>query len=178
MNLPLADKRSQPALTQRVLALMNDLDTRWAASQLQVCMYSLVKYILPIFVLIVVSVATTIASVIIFGGQQFVFSYGLLGFVNAVLSSAYWGYIFPRWLRFRFQDSVANAIKAKYSQLWRARLTQFIDANDVSMRDLAQAFYNISVAPDTKLNAATHLTQIVANDLGVAIYSQAVRFRV
>ncbi|MFK7769888.1 MAG: hypothetical protein AB8B55_21955 [Mariniblastus sp.] len=76
-----------------------------------------------------------------------------------------------------FHRMIGNSIRKNYLKLWRGRFVQLLDASQVTMSEQNNTLYEIVFGRNHNLEAATHLVDFVPQDLGIAFYSEAARFR-
>ena len=70
-----------------------------------------------------------------------------------------------------------SSIFGDYRKTWRSRFIQLLDATQASMGELTRSTLEIVWEREHDLQATTFLAQFVPQDLGLAFYSEATRYR-
>ena len=155
----------------RLFRLMGDLDSTWEISYLEnLALLAMTFLPYPLF---------AVLPFILFGGWLFeIHALQLLTpflMIGGVALFHFW--LRPKTVEPIFTKMIQKSIKRQYHTLWRGRFVQFFEATQATMADMNNGLMQIVYGRETKLTAATHLVEFVPNDLGIAFYSQAVRFR-
>ena len=156
---------------KRVFALMVDLDETWTISRKHITMYYMLNY-LPYLLF----AAAPFVALFNWLGQPIVFGAAIV--LAVVLLVVYHFVLIPKTIDPIFEKMVHGSIKKNYLLLWRGRFVHLIDANHVSMQDLIRALHEIVFERKHRLRAAVHLVNYVPQDIGIAFYAEAARFRV
>ena len=155
----------------RLFRLMGDLDSTWEITTTQTLAFYAMNF-LPYLLFAVL-------PFILFGSWLFEITALQLISPFMVLGGLA---LFHFWLRPKtispiFTKMVQKSIKRQYHTRWRGRFVQFFEATQATMNDMNDGLMQIVYGKQTDLTAATFLVEFVPNDLGIAFYSQAVRFR-
>ncbi len=156
---------------KRVFALMVDLDETWTISRKHITMYCMLNY-LPYFLF----AAVPFVALLPWLGQPVFLAVAI--FVAIVSLLIYHFVLIPQTIDPIFEKMVHRSIEKNYLVLWRGRFVQLIDANHVTMRDLIATLHEIVFERKHRLRAAVHLVNYVPQDIGIAFYAEAARFRV
>jgi len=156
---------------KRVFALMVDLDETWTISRKHITMYYMLNY-LPYLLF----AAAPFVALFNWLGQPIVFGAAIV--LAVLLLVVYHFVLIPKTIDPIFEKMVHGSIKKNYLHLWRGRFVHLIDANHVSMQDLTRALHEIVFERKHRLRAAVHLVNYVPQDIGIAFYAEAARFRV
>ena len=155
----------------RLHRLMKDLDSTWEISNFQNLSFLAMNFLPYLFF--------AVLPFILFGSWlgdftvlQMITPFMMIGGIA----------LFHFWLRPKtvepiFTKMVEKSIKRQYQTLWRGRFVQFFEATQATMVDMNHGLMEIVSREHSQLTAATHLIIFVPSDLGIAFYSQAVRFR-
>ena len=155
----------------RLHRLMKDLDSTWEFSSFKVIAFRAMSVFLYLLF--------AALPFILFGSWLFELTASRLATPFMMLGGIA---LFHFWLRPKtitpiFIKMIQASIRRHYHTLWRGRFVQFFEATQATMVDMNNGLMQIVSSDQTELTAATHLVIFVPNDLGLAFYSQAVRFR-
>jgi len=155
----------------RLFRLMRDLDSTWGINRLETIAFYALNF-LPYLLFAAL-------PFILFGGWLFQFKtlqlLAPLMMGGGIALFHFW--LRPKTIRPIFTKMVHKSIRRQYHMLWRGRFVQFFEATQATMGDMNNGLMQIVYSKETNLTAATHLVDFVPSDLGIAFYSQAVRFR-
>ena len=155
----------------RLHRLMKDLDSTWEISNFQVIVFYSIN--ISLYLLFFALPPLLLGS--------WLFELTASRWVTPILMGGgvalYHFWLRPRTISPIFTKMIENSIKRQYQTLWRGRFVQFFEATQATMGDMNHGLMQIVSSDQTELTAATHLIIFVPNDLGIAFYSQAVRFR-
>jgi len=155
----------------RLFRLMRDLDSTWGINRLETIAFYALNF-LPYLLFAAL-------PFILFGGWLFQFKtlqlLAPLMMGGGIALFHFW--LRPKTIRPIFTKMVHKSIRRQYHTLWRGRFVQFFEATQATMGDMNNGLMQIVYSKETNLTAATHLVDFVPSDLGIAFYSQAVRFR-
>ena len=155
----------------RLFKLMKDLDSTWDITMFQNLVFLALSY-LPYLLFAVL-------PFILFG--RWLFDYTaltmLIPFMMGGGIALFHFWLRPKTIEPMLTKMVQKSIRRQYHTLWRGRFVQFFEATHATMADMNDGLMQIVFGRKTSLTAATHLIEFVPSDLGIAFYSQAVRFR-
>jgi len=156
---------------KRVFALMVDLDETWTISRKHITMYYMLNY-LPYFLF----AAAPFVALFPWLGKPLLLGAAII--LAVALLVIYHFVLIPKTIDPVFEKMVHRSIKKNYLHLWRGRFVHLIDANHIGMQDLTRALQEIVFQRNHRLRAAVHLVNYVPQDIGIAFYAEAARFRV
>lgn len=86
-------------------------------------------------------------------------------------------YLMPRTIMPKFSEYIDRVVAGAYRRQWRGRFVQLFDATGATMADLVPVLVNI-VQTDNRLSTSTSwIPEHVSEDIGLAFYSLAARYR-
>ena len=160
-------RKQQKRFTDKVYRLLADLDESWQLGSQHILMYYLTKW---------GSYAFIVLTPFFFLGS-FLTSTAFLFFTTLILIAigccVNYAYLYPEKIRPKFDRYIERTVRQNYELSWRGRFLQFFDASGATMRDLVPVMSSILQQDDRFHSTTTWLAPLVANDLGLTLYSVA-----